>query len=46
MDKKCDVYYKVRKTIIEMLHDRNYTVTDEEKNLNYSDFSENFMKIK
>lgn len=42
MDKKCDVYYKVRKTIIEMLHDRNYTVTDEEKNLNYSDFSEKF----
>lgn len=42
MDKKCDVYYKVRKTIIEMLHDRNYTVSDEEKNLNYSDFSEKF----
>ena len=42
MDKKCDVYYKVRKTIIEMLHDRNYNVSDEEKNLNYSDFSEKF----
>jgi len=33
------IYYQVRKTSIEMLEDRNFKVSDEDKNLNYQDFA-------
>jgi len=36
---KTTIYYKVRKTTIEMLEDRGYNVSTEDKNLSYNDFA-------
>jgi DNA-directed RNA polymerase I, II, and III subunit RPABC1 len=33
------IYFRVRKTSIEMLEDRGYEVSDEDKNMNYEDFT-------
>jgi len=33
------IYFRVRKTCIEMLEDRGFEVSDEDKNMNYEDFT-------
>ena len=33
------IYFRVRKTSIEMLEDRGYEVSEEDKNMNYEDFT-------
>jgi DNA-directed RNA polymerase I, II, and III subunit RPABC1 len=34
------IYFRVRKTTIEMLEDRGYKVSDEDKSMNYSEFTD------
>ena len=33
------IYFRVRKTTMEMLEDRGYEVSEEDKNMNYEDFT-------
>ena len=39
---KTKIYYQVRKTTIEMLGDRHFVVSDEDRNLPYQDFASRF----
>ena len=39
---KTKIYYQVRKTTVEMLGDRHFVVSEEDKNLPYQDFASRF----